>query len=121
MFLVEDSPAIRKLLIENLASIPGIVLVGVADGESDALEQLSHLHCDVLILDIGLRQGNGMSLLRHLARMPEHGGSVKIVFSNNASLVCRRHGAQYGVGFFFDKSCDFLRLRNLLQKLAAVA
>jgi DNA-binding NarL/FixJ family response regulator len=121
LFLVEDSPAIRDLLVENLTNIPGIELAGVAEGEDDALNQLSRQGYDVLILDIGLKQGNGMSLLRTLAGLPEHGDRVKIIFSNNVSDTYRRAGEQYGVGFFFDKSSDFLQLRALVQKMAAAA
>ncbi len=121
VFLVEDSLTIRDLLVENLTTIPGIMLVGVSDSENDALEQLSHEHYDVLILDIGLKQGNGMSLLRALARLPEHEKRVKIIFTNNVSDTYRRAGEQYGVGFFFDKSSDFLQLRALMQQLASSA
>lgn len=119
VFLVEDSPAIRDLLIDNLTSIPGIVLAGFAEGENEALDQLSHQLYDVLILDIGLKQGNGMSLLRSLARLPEHENRIKIIFTNNVSETYRRAGQQYGVGFFFDKSSDFLQLHDLVQKLAS--
>lgn len=118
LFLVEDSPAIRDLLIENLTSIPGVELAGFAEGEAEALTQLSERTYDVLILDIGLKQGNGMSLLRTLASQPAHMHSVKIIFTNNVSDTYRRAGEQYGVGFFFDKSSDFLHLRALLQELA---
>lgn len=121
IFLVEDSPAVRELLIQNLTNIPGIELAGVAEAEEDALDQLSRAACDILILDIRLKQGNGMSLLRTLSRRPDAGADVKIIFTNNASDTYRRAGEQYGVGFFFDKSTDFLQLRSVVQKLAGAA
>jgi len=121
IFLVEDSPTVRELLIQNLTNIPGIELAGVAEAEDDALEQLSRAACDVLILDIRLKQGNGMSLLRTLASRADPGVGIKIIFTNNASDTYRRAGAQYGVGFFFDKSTDFLQLRSVVQKLAMAA
>lgn len=121
MFLVEDSPTVRELLIQNLTNIPGIELAGVAEAEDDALDQLSRASCDILILDIRLKQGNGMSLLRTLASRPIPGAGVKIVFTNNASDTYRRAGEQYGVGFFFDKSTDFLQLRSVVQNLAIAA
>ncbi|HCY63130.1 MAG TPA: response regulator [Oxalobacteraceae bacterium] len=121
IFLVEDSPAVRDLLIQNLTNIPGVELAGVAEDENDALEKLLRHACDVLILDIRLKQGNGMSLLRTLAKLPDTEISVKIIFTNNASDTYRRASAQYGVGFFFDKSTDFLQLRSLMQELAVAA
>ncbi len=118
MFVVEDSPAIRDLLIRDLTRIPGVELAGVADGECDALAKLSSNACDVLILDIGLRQGNGMSLLRTLAGLPEPRTGVNIIFTNHVSEHCRRTGERYGAKFFFDKSSDFLQLRSLVVRLA---
>lgn len=119
IFLVEDSPAIRELLIDHLTSIPGVELGGVADNESDAYESLSRQLYDVVILDIGLKQGNGMSLLRTLAQLPGQETCVKIIFTNNVSDTYRRAGEQFGVGFFFDKSSDFLQLHALVRELAA--
>ncbi|QAU36087.1 response regulator [Janthinobacterium sp. 17J80-10] len=121
IFLVEDSAEVRELLIQNLTNIPGIELAGVAEAEEDALDQLSRASCDILILDIRLKQGNGMSLLRTLSRGPNPGAGVKIVFTNNASDTYRRAGEQYGAGFFFDKSTDFLQLRSVVQELASAA
>ena len=118
IFLVEDSPAVRDLLIQNLTNIPGIELAGFAEGENDAINKLQQQDCDVLILDIRLKQGNGMSLLRTLANFPEIGINLKVIFTNNASDTYRRASANYGVEFFFDKSTDFLQLRSLMQKLA---
>jgi CheY-like chemotaxis protein len=68
IFLVEDSPDVRDLLIENLQEIPGINYAGFSETENDALSRLNQDNYDVLILDIQLKQGNGMSLLQSLAR-----------------------------------------------------
>lgn len=119
IFLVEDSKAVRDLLIQNLTNIPGIELVGYAEEEHDALEKLSRHPCDVLILDIRLKQGNGMSLLRSLGNLSNVNINLKVIFTNNASETYRRACAQYGIEHFFDKSTDFLQLRSLMNKLAS--
>lgn len=97
IFLVEDSKAVRDLLIQNLTNIPGIELVGYAEEEHDALEKLSRHPCDVLILDIRLKQGNGMSLLRSLGNLSNVNINLKVIFTNNASETYRRACAQYGI------------------------
>ena len=119
VFLVEDSKAVRDLLIQNLVNIPGIELVGYAEEENDALEKLSCHPCDVLILDIRLKQGNGMSLLRSLGNLSNINIDKKVIFTNNASDTYRRACAQYGIEHFFDKSTYFLQLRSLINKLAS--
>ncbi|MDB5796348.1 MAG: response regulator [Paucimonas sp.] len=116
VFLVEDSSTVRELIVENFTGIPGISWAGFSDSETDALAQLQEQSCDVLIVDIELRQGNGMSLLRKLAERQCHTGDLKIVFSNNICDAYRRAGAQYGVGHFLDKSFELPELCSLLQQ-----
>lgn len=119
IFLVEDSAAVRNLIVENLAQIPGIVWAGFSDTESDALEQLLTQSCDVLIVDIELKQGNGMSLLRKLSQAHAHAQSLKVVFSNNVCDAYRRSGQQYGVRHFLDKSYELPQLCALLEQICA--
>jgi len=121
IFLVEDSSAVRELIVAELCAIPGVAMAGCADNESDALQQLQALQCDVLIIDIELRQGNGMSLLRKLCEANAHAAVLKIIFSNNICDAYRRAGERYGVHHFFDKSFDLPRLRALLEPLGAEA
>lgn len=117
IFLVEDSAEVRRLIVESLEDIPGIVWVGFSDSESDALDQLLTLACDVLIVDIELKVGNGMSLLRKLAKANAQSDSVKIIFSNNVCDAYRRAGQQYGVQHFLDKSNELPQLQALLLHL----
>ncbi|WP_442782384.1 response regulator [Collimonas fungivorans] len=117
IFLVEDSVAVRNLMIDTLSEIPGVVFAGFAEGEGDALKKIDAEPFDVLILDIELKEGNGMSLLRTLAEAHKPLNSLKIIFSNNVSNAFRNAGAKYGVRFFFDKSSEFTQLRDLLAAL----
>jgi len=119
IFLVEDSDAVRDLIVSELADLPGIAWAGFSDSENDALEQLRRQPCDVLIVDIELRQGNGMSLLRKLFAASSDACGLKIIFTNNVCDAYRRAGAQYGVHHFFDKSCALPRLRELLERMGA--
>lgn len=104
-------------MIDTLSEIPGVVFAGFAEEEADALKKIDAEPFDVLILDIELKQGNGMSLLRTLAALPKPLNSTKIIFSNNVSNAFRRAGEKYGVRFFFDKSSEFTKLRDLLAAL----
>lgn len=117
IFVVEDSLAVRDVILESMAQIPGIVVTGYAETEADALSRLNTEMHDILILDIELKTGNGMSLLRQLAQNGNADSTLKIIFSNNVSDVFRRTGQQYGVTHFFDKTSEFSLLYALLEKL----
>jgi DNA-binding NarL/FixJ family response regulator len=121
VFIVEDSAAVRDFIVEIMAEIQGVALAGISETERDALKYLRDHLCDVLILDIELKLGNVMSLLRTLARESLQPELLKIIFSNNVSGAYRRIGQQYGVQFFFDKSSQVLELRSLLARLGASA
>jgi DNA-binding NarL/FixJ family response regulator len=116
VFLVEDFPPVRELIIENLHEIAGLELAGVAEDEQGALSWLNSHACDVLILDLELRQGNGLGLLKSLRSASK---LVKIVYSNHVSANIRSLAQHFGASYFFDKTLDTPKLRRLLERLSA--
>ncbi len=121
VFVVEDSQRVCALLTEQLNDIPNVVVVGAAASEQAAVDALSHLACDVLIVDINLRAGNGIGVLRKLSAMA---GSIsepgtRIVFSNYTEREYRLLAERYGAKYFFDKSTDLIALLTLVLQLAS--
>ena len=94
VFLVEDLPAVRTLVIENLEDIEGLEVAGCAETEDGALSWLRTHDCEVLILDLELKQGNGMGVLKQLAAAGARPGLVKIIDSNNVGPNIRRLAAR---------------------------
>ena len=119
VFLVEDLPAVRTLVIENLEDIEGLELAGYAETEDAALSWLHSHDCEVLILDLELKQGNGIGVLKQLAASGSRPGLVKIIYSNHIGPNIRRLAAKFGEAYFFDKSLDTPQLRLLLEGLSA--
>lgn len=119
VFLVEDLPAVRTLVIENLEEIEGLKLAGFAETQDGAVSWLSSHECEVLILDLELKQGNGMGVLKQLAASGARPGLVKIIYSNHVGPNIRRVATKLGAEHFFDKSLDTPQLRMLLEQLSA--
>ena len=119
VFLVEDLPMVRNRVIESLEEIDGLEFAGFAESEDSALSWLHSQPCDVVILDLELRQGNGLGVLKDLADHAPSPGLVKIVYSNHAGTNVRKAATQLGASFFFDKTLDTPKLRPLLEKLSA--
>lgn len=118
VFLVEDSTLIRERLEEGLGATGDIAIVGHADCAQDAIDALNALQCDAVILDLQLRRGNGFAVLRML-RGAAHGPQpVIIVFTNFASPHYRDMSIRGGADYFFDKSRDYDRVREVLSGLA---
>ncbi len=119
--IVEDSAIIRARLAETLAEIPNVKIVGEAETESDALALLGGGGWDAAILDLQLRQGTGLGVLKHLRQEGRPTKTKVIVFTNYAFPQYRDRSLFFGADFFFDKSREFHRVREVLSDLASAA
>lgn len=117
--LVEDSPIIRARLAETLSEIPNLEIVGQAESESDALSLLDAGGWDAVVLDLQLRQGTGLGVLRKLKQGGRPSNSKIIVFTNYAFPQYRDRSISFGADFFFDKAREFHRVRDVLADLAS--
>lgn len=114
VFIVEDSPVIRERLTESL-SIPGrIDVVGYADTEAQALTALRAGDWDAVVLDLQLKEGNGLRVLKALRAARE--GKLVIVLTNYAFPQYRARSEQLGADYFFDKSREYHRVREVLEQ-----
>ena len=93
VFVVEDSPSVLDSMLVFL-HIPGQVeIVGLADTEEEAVVAILAGSLDAIIVDLNLREGNGLAVIEKV----------------------RRAGADY----VLDKSVEQEGLRNTLQALRA--
>ena len=117
-FIVEDSPIIRQNLIATLEEMLPVQVVGTADDEQTALHwmQSPGARCDLMIIDIFLKAGTGLEVLRQAGTLrPE---SRRVVLTNYATPDMRRRCAQRGADRVFDKSAE---LEELLAYCATLA
>jgi two-component system OmpR family response regulator len=118
VFLVEDSPVIRERLIESTSSLPNVTVVGHADTEAGAITALQRAPCDVVLLDLQLRDGHGFHVLRALRAFPDRPRLIIIVLTNFASAQYRDYSMEMGADYFFDKSREYGRVGDILEDLA---
>lgn len=118
-YLVEDSAVIRERLIPMLDGMADVQVVGTAETELDAAQWLSTHHCDLVLIDLLLRQGSGFGVLKRLQSMPDgSAGALRVVITNQATPEVRRRCQELGAAAIFDKSreleelFDFLRARQ---------
>jgi two-component system OmpR family response regulator len=116
VFLIEDAVKIRSILIEILQQTGNVEIVGFADSEKDALNQLRSQEWDIVIVDITLREGNGLGVLAGLKKDDKPYGT-RLVFTNSASLALKDRALALGAEDFFDKSRDMDSLIDRIQAL----
>ncbi len=117
-YIVEDSPVIRESLIATLEELVPVRVVGTAEDESTALSWLANPdnEFDLVIVDIFLRTGSGLGVLRaanHLTRRHK-----TVVMSNFATPDMRRRCIELGADRVFDKSNDIDALIQYCGQLA---
>jgi DNA-binding NarL/FixJ family response regulator len=137
-FIVEDSPLIRENLIATLEELVAINVVGTAEDETSAvlwLAQPEH-HVDLVIVDIFLKGGSGLGVLRATSHLDNCFGSAgthvqglangalrhlrkMVVLSNYATEDMRRKCLELGADRVFDKSHEIEALIAYCSRLAA--
>src|SRR5436189_2942972 len=66
VLLIEDSPLIRERLFESLVDPGRIEIVGEADTEEAAVALVNDSPWDVVVLDLQLKHGTGVGVVRSL-------------------------------------------------------
>ena len=122
-FLVEDSPVIRESLVAALEELAPVQVVGTADDERGAVEWLGGPDdggaCDLVIVDIFLKAGSGLGVLR--AARDLHRPMTMVVLSNYATADMQRRCMDLGATRVFDKSRELDELIGYCEQLATEA
>jgi len=82
ILIVDDHPAVREALTMRLANLAGLVVCGEAADVPDALRLVAELHPDLVIVDITLKDSNGLDLIKQ----------IKYQYHHVRTLVWSMHG-----------------------------
>lgn len=118
VLIVEDSAIIRARLSESLSEIPNVQVVGQVETEAEALTLMRQTQWDVAVLDLQLKQGTGLGLLKSLPPGVRPPNTRIIVFTNYAFPQYRDRSLLLGADYFFDKAREFHRVREVVNTLA---
>jgi len=112
VFLVEDSPMLRKRVDAMITALPRAEVVGHASSPEAATRAILADPPDAVVLDIQLESGSGFDVLRTVReKAPQVAFYVLTNFANEAY---RAAAERLGASGFFDKSTEFERLRDAL-------
>jgi CheY-like chemotaxis protein len=118
-YIVEDSPVIRENLIATLEELVPLEVVGTAEDETTASQWLArsgNLY-DLVIVDIFLKGGSGLGVLRAATSLKQR--HKLVVLSNYATPDMRRKCLQLGADRVFDKSNEIDGLIAYCERLAS--
>jgi DNA-binding NarL/FixJ family response regulator len=117
VYIVEDSPSIRERLAAMFGDMEGVTVIGQAQTPGEALEGILRTRPDSVVLDIHLVGGSGLDVLRQAhAQTPD---TVFIVLTNYPNPQYRRICMEAGAAYFFDKSSEMAKVRQVIADLGA--
>ncbi len=118
-FIVEDNPLILDHLVSTLQELTPVQVVGSAADETHAVAWLGEPghRCELLIVDIVLKSGSGLGVLRRTARSPAPGR--RVVLTNYATPDVRATCRALGADRVFDKSSELEELIAYCEQLGA--
>ncbi len=105
-YIVEDNPVIRESLIATLEELAPVQVLATAEDELAAVQWLTQAdnHVDLVIVDIFLKAGSGLGVLRAAKSLARQ--FKLVVLSNYATQDIRRKCLELGADRVFDKSND---------------
>jgi DNA-binding NarL/FixJ family response regulator len=117
-FIVEDNPIILEKLVSTLQELTPVQVVGSAADEARAMAWLDNpAHdCELLIIDIFLKGGSGLGVLRRTAGRDEPG--KRVVLTNYATPDIRDACRALGADRVFDKSSELEELIAYCERAA---
>lgn len=87
VFLVDDHEVVRRGVADLLESEPGVRVVGEAGTAREALARVPALAPDVVVLDVRLPDGDGVTVCRELrSRMPDLACLMLTSFADDEAL-----------------------------------
>jgi DNA-binding NarL/FixJ family response regulator len=115
ILLVEDSLGILRILTELIETVPTLELVAVADTAVSALHAFRLHRPDVVILDLALREGHGLEVLREIKQHAP--GCRVLIFTAHDAEPYRSRCLTAGADLFFSKHREHRELVRHLRQL----
>jgi DNA-binding NarL/FixJ family response regulator len=104
----------REILTESLQDVTGLEIAGMAETAPDAIAAFESCQPDIVILDLALRVGTGLDVLREIKQRAP--ACRVLVFTGHDQESYRQHCLGAGADFFFSKNRQH---RDLIEQLRA--
>jgi len=114
--VVDDSPLVRKMMIDALTRIAGLSVEGAADGE-EALGRCEGACFDVVLTDRDMPRLDGVSLVARLRQRSVYATVPVVMVSSEASPEAQDAARAAGVSVYLRKPVAPVQLRALVCTL----
>jgi len=116
VLIADDSEFIRNNLSKLLKTSETIEEVYVAKTVKESIELMNAVQPDVLVLDIKFPDGMGFEVL-DAAKSKKEKPPVVFIFTNYPFDHYKSRSYNGGADYFFDKSADYDKIFDAIEKL----
>jgi DNA-binding NarL/FixJ family response regulator len=115
VLVVDDSRMFRVRLVNLLSTIEGVEDIAEAENGRKAMKLYQEDKPQLLILDIRMRNDNGIEFLKEIKKEPD--APKVIMLTNFPYPQYRRICMEEGADFFLDKSTEFDEITEIIREL----
>ena len=116
IFIVDDHPAVRQGVIAIVSHEPDMLICGEASGVPDAMQQIATLMPDVAVIDISLKFGNGIDLVKRIKA--EYPSVRMLVWSMFPDTLYAARALRAGALGYLNKSDSTEQLVDAIRMIA---
>lgn len=117
VLLVDDHAIVRAGLKAVIGAAPGMTVVGEAEGGTAALALLAHTPADVVVMDLSMADGDGLTATRAITRDNGSGARVLVLTMHGEESYLEPVLAAGASGYLVKSSAD----REVVEAVRAVA
>lgn len=110
VLIIEDDPMVDFIHRNYLEKVNKFQIILSSDSVSDALNKLDHYNIDLILLDIHIKEGNGIKFLENL-RLKHHNCEVIIISAVNDGKIVKS-GFHFGIVDYLIKPFTFERFES---------
>ena len=115
VLLVDDSDIVCSGLEKMLTEIDGVSVVGKAKDVQGAVESISKMKPDVVILDIRLLNGSGIDVLKDIKKKKP--SPVVLMLTNYPYPQYQQKCMELGADYFLDKVTEIEKIPDIISSL----
>lgn len=114
--VVEDSPAMRRLLVSTLSSISGLHITEAENG-LEGIRKLARTRFDIILTDINMPIMDGLKLVKCVRNDPGYDAIPIIIISTESTLVDRQRGLALGANAYLAKPINPTEVVTVVRQL----
>jgi len=117
VLIVEDDPMVAYINKNYVESVDGFEVVCIAKNENEAMAIVKNREVDLVILDIYLPKGDGISVLKEIRRIQARCDVIMVTASTEVDKI--DNAFKYGVIDYLIKPFEYERLKKSLENYQA--